>query len=196
MSVQRYWIMLLALALGACASTTLESVWKQPDYAGPAVRKVMVMGVSEDATIRRAFEDEFSGQLRARGLEAVPSYTEIPADGKVDREQIRRALGRVGADSVLITRLVRLEKETVVTPAVYSPAYTGSFYGYYGNAWTYQPSVYQYNVATVETNLWNVASEQMIWSATTRTFDPERIRNELPEFSRLLVDSLAGSGLL
>jgi len=66
------WLAVLWLALAACASTSLVNQWKSPDHVGPAVRKVLVVGVTKQASVRRVFEDEFTAQLRAAGVEAIP----------------------------------------------------------------------------------------------------------------------------
>ena len=75
----------------ACGATTkLSTVWKEPGYAGPGLARILVLGVAEDATTRRAFEDRFAQALDARGAQALASYHELPSDGRV-RELLARA---------------------------------------------------------------------------------------------------------
>jgi hypothetical protein len=52
---------LIALALAACAATSLTNSWKSPDYKGPALKKLLVVGVSNQPVVRRTFEDGPSG---------------------------------------------------------------------------------------------------------------------------------------
>jgi hypothetical protein len=131
----------VALSLAACAaSTKIVNQWVSPDYISPRFRKIMVIGVSKQASIRRTFEDEFVTQLKAAGVEAVPSYLYIPEDGQVDESRLQAAVKQAGADAVIITRLVRIEKKTEVSPAFYQPGPFG-FYGGYSAAWRgyYEP---------------------------------------------------------
>ena len=72
------------LMLAACASTTLTNSWRDPAYKGPLLKKVMVMAVSTQPSVRRVFEDEFVSELKAAGVEATASYTLIGQDGKAD----------------------------------------------------------------------------------------------------------------
>src|SRR6185436_1827283 len=98
-------LLLLALAMAACASTTLTHSWESPDYKGPALKKLMVVGVSKQSGMRRSFEDGFVKQLKAAGVDAVPSYTLIPEDAQATETQLSQAVKQAGADGALVTRL-------------------------------------------------------------------------------------------
>ena len=84
----------------------------------------MVMGVSTQPSVRRVFEDEFVGELKAAGVGAVASYTVIPQDGKADEATLQQAVREADADGALTTRLVRIETKTQVTPGYYYPGPT------------------------------------------------------------------------
>ena len=130
--------MAVALGLAACAaSTKIVNQWVSPDYTSARFNKIMVIGVSKQPSIRRTFEDEFVKQLKAAGVEAVPSYLYIPEDGQVDEGRLQEAVKRANADGVIITRLVRVEKKTEVSPGFYqpAPAFSYGFYGGYSAAW-------------------------------------------------------------
>lgn len=76
----------------------------------------MVIGVTKQAGIRRTFEDEFVAQLKAAGVNAIPSYLYIPQDGPVGEAVLKQALKETGADALMITRLVRVQKKTEIAP--------------------------------------------------------------------------------
>ncbi|HSE85513.1 MAG TPA: hypothetical protein VLJ79_04775, partial [Candidatus Binatia bacterium] len=134
----------VALSLTACAaSTKIVNQWANPDYASPRFRKIMVIGVSRQPSIRRTFEDEFVTRLKAAGVDAVPSYLYIREDGRVDEARLQEAIKQATADGVIITRLVRVEKKTEVSPGFYqpAPALGFGFYPGYSAAWIgyYEP---------------------------------------------------------
>lgn len=83
----------------------------------------------------------------------------------------------------------------IVVPAA---GYYRDFYGYYSSAWTYYtpPQMYQYDVVTLETNLWDVTKESLVWSATTETFAPGEFRREVAAFSDLVVGALREKRLI
>ena len=137
----------------------------------------MVVGVSSQPGTRRIFEDEFSAALKAAGVTAVPSYTVIPQDGQVEQSVLEQAVRDLGADGVLITRLVSREQKTQVTPGFYEPVPTMGMYGWYSSAWMgyYEPpTVYQYDVVTADTSVYSVNAGKLLWSGTTETFVPQR----------------------
>jgi hypothetical protein len=198
-SLPRIFALALAAALGltACAaSTKIVNQWVSPDYTSPRFRKIMVIGVSKQASIRRTFEDEFVTQLKAAGVEAVPSYLYIPEDGQVDESRLQAAVKQAGADAVIITRLVRVEKKSEVSPGFYRPGPVG-FYGGYSAAWLgyYEPPrVYQYDVYVSETSLYDM--NQLVWAGTAETTDTGDISKEIKGYVVTVIDALKNRNLL
>ena len=185
--------------LAACASTSLVNQWRAPEYHGPKFTKVLVTGVSQQPSVRRVFEDEFSSRLRAAGVDATPSYTLMPYDGQADEAQLREAVQKSGAQGVLITRLVRVEQKTQVTPGVYRPMPVAGFYGWYASYWNgyYEPpTIYQYDIVTVETSLYSVPLSELVWSGMTETFSPQDVRKETEGFAKVIIEALRKQGLI
>lgn len=192
------WAALLCLALAGCASTSLVNEWQSPD-ARPTVRKVLVVGVTRQASVRRVFEDEFAAQLRAAGVEAVPSYSILPEDGQAEQSRLEQAVREAGADGVLVTRLVKQEQRLDVTPGSYRPPFGMGFYGWYSSAWIgyYEPpSVYRYDVVTAETSLYSPPESKLVWSGTTETFSPKDVRKETAGFAKVIIAALRKHGLV
>jgi len=104
--------MLIAMLITACAMTTLTSVWKDPSYQGQP-RKIRVIGVARKPINKRIFEDEFVRQLKARGTDAVASYTVMPDEKQGDHAVIAAKMKEQSADAALISR--RASKKTVHT---------------------------------------------------------------------------------
>jgi hypothetical protein len=164
-------------ALSSCsASTQLTSSWADPTAQDRHFKKIVVVGATPKSATRRMYEDTFSGELRARGIDAVASYT-FGGDGQLDKDQALAKLKEVGADGVIVTRLV--DKETVQTyyPPTYSSvaapsAYYGGWYGYYSMGYSYQSSpgyVAENQVYRIETNLYDVTNDKLTWSGLTET---------------------------
>jgi hypothetical protein len=159
----------------------------------------VVLGISKEATLRRSFEDEFAAQLRANGIEAVPSYQFIPEDGPAPEARLLKVVKQTGADAAIMTRLVRIERRTQVTPGYYNayPAY--GFYRWYSAGWTgfYEPPrVYNYDVYTSETSLYDLNRDRMVWAGTAQTTDPGDIRKEIKNYVQIVIEALKENGLL
>lgn len=190
--------------LAACASTTIVEQWQSPDYKGGPFKRVLVVGISKEATVRRIFEDEFVRQLRARGTDAVAGYTLIPEDGQVDRPRLERAVKEAGADGVIVTRVVKVEQKTQVVPG--TPAFPGfgtDIYGFYGTGWggvwtgyASPPAVFQYEEVQAETKLFDARNAQLVWAAQSDIFAPTDARKDSADFASRIIAALAARKLI
>ena len=88
------WLIAAALLLGGCAATQIINQWSNPSYAAVSFKRILVIGVSKQTTIRRNFEDEFVAQLRAAGADAVLLIAEVLATQEiVELLQLADSLG-------------------------------------------------------------------------------------------------------
>jgi hypothetical protein len=203
-------VLSVLVILTGCSSTSLVGSWKDPRFQGPPIRKVLVIGVSEDGNARRIFEDEFVTQLGARGVDAVASYTLIPQDGKVPEATVAKAVRESGAEAILMTRVVKSATETTVIPGrtqtTVSPVlghptsrdFHPNIYGHYSSAWTTftPPTVTQFKVWTLETDLWPVSQEQPIWSGVTRSTEGSNLNRDIDDLVQVITNALADGGLI
>lgn len=192
----------LALILTSCASSTkIVNQWVNPEYRAPNFKRIVVVGVTKQPSLRRTFEDEFVSRLTTEGVDAVPSYRYIPEDGEVAEARLQEAVRQANADAALITRLVTVEKKTEVVPGFYQPApaltfgfypgYTAFWHGYYE-----PPRVYQYDVYISETSLYDLRRNQLVWSGIVQTTEPRDINKEIKRYVDNVVDALKSKNLL
>ena len=134
-------ILAAILLLAGCASTTLQSQWRDPGYAGGPFKKVFVIGLSaRDVSARRIFEDAMVARLTAAGVQAVPEWQHLPGDGPLPEGSVSAAVEGTGADAVLIARLVSIDTRISVSPAIPGPG-PGYGYGSYPPGFGYYPFV-------------------------------------------------------
>lgn len=196
-------VLAIAVVVGVigCASTKIVNQWTDPDYGSPRFRKILVIAVSRNPGIRRTFEDEFVTKLKAAGVEAAPSYRYIPEEGLIAEARILEAVKRAGADAAVITRLVRVEKKTEVTPGFYrpAPAVTFGFYPGYSAAWLgyYDPPTnYQRDIYISETSLYDLTKNQLVWTGTVQTVNPSDINKEIKLYVETVIEALKSKNLL
>jgi hypothetical protein len=187
----------LVMAAG-CASTTLQSEWRDPGYTGGAFRKVFVIGLSaRDVAARRIFEDVMVAKLMAVGVQAVPEWQHLN-DGPAAEGAVSAVVDATGADAVLMARLVGIDTRFSVTPvAVPGPGFGwyGPYAGWY-SGWYAAPQVTQYDVVIVETSLFDTKTKRLVWSATSQTVDPASVHKEAPGFADMIIGALQKAGLL
>jgi hypothetical protein len=172
-----------ALLLGACASNTqVVNSWKDPNVPPRHFKKVLAVFISPDAALRRSAEDELARKLEG----AVPAYTVLPDSIMRDREKAEAWVKREGYDGAVIMRPVGLDQETTYVPgqAYVVPAGYASMWRYWGSGWAYayDPGyVRKDQVVSVESNVYSVADEKLVWASRTKTYNPESVRELVDE---------------
>lgn len=163
------------LFCASCSTTTMGTVWADKNYQGGKIKKIFVIGVSKDPTVRRVFEDEFVDQLKSLGTDAVPSYSLIPSEEMIDRPTVESKMKEVGADGVIVTTLIDKKTQKVQSSTYYADR---GWYGHYSYRYSnpqvvrHRTTSYEFEVFNLETNLYEIQNQKMIWSSLSDTQIP------------------------
>ncbi len=182
-----------AFILASCASTTLQSTWMDPGYRGGQSKRIFVVGSSAgDVTTRRVLEDVVVAKLKAGGVEALPGWRFLANDGPADEATFAAAVAKSGADAMLMVRLLRVETQTTVWPPM------GPRFGWYGfySGWYAYPDVTQSQIVVIETTLFDVRSQRIVWSATSETLNPSSVHKDAPPFADVILAALRKDSVL
>jgi hypothetical protein len=195
-----------ALVLAACQTTSLQSAWYDTSYRGGPFKKFVVLASDGTTADSRVFEDIFVSKLQAAGVQALPGYTTVPPDARRSESTFAPTVAATGADGVILVRLLRVDTKTQVSTVMmpgpmvgpwggfYGPGFYGG--GFYGGGFYAVPDVTQYDVASVETNVYNVATKSLVWAATTQTVNPTTVAQEAPGYADLIIAQLRARNLL
>ena len=195
-----------SIVLVSCANTKISQSWVEPDNT-KSYKDLLIIGIGESEQNRRAYEGYFVEELGSHGIEAVTSYKLIKSDEKIDRETVTNAVKGMGIDGVIVTHMVAVEEETVYRSTGgyggYGMGYGG---GYYGGLYSYYPHVNSYvhdpgyydtlETYTLETNLYDIESEELVWSARSQTFAPESVDEVIVDLTKLLINDLEDKNLI
>ena len=198
MMFRRMLLAVCALALTACASTTIRDSWVDPAYRGGPLRKILVLGVSPNLSDRRIFEDIMSARLSTVGVDAVPSYRFLPEAGRAAEPALDAAVRASGADGLLMSRVLHIDRRTNVYTTMRSGPPFGPGFGWYGlyTSWYPVTEVHQYDIATIETTLFAADGKRVLWSGMTETYEPTSVARDAPGFAGIIVKALQERGLV
>jgi hypothetical protein len=192
-------IVSVTLALSGCSTATpIVSEWRNPAYASDPVRRIMVGGPSGETSVRRNFEDEFVVQLQAAGIDALASYRYIPEDEGIDENKLKQAAQKARADAVLFVRSVKMEQKTNFGPTFPYLSF-GIFGSNVGASWSGlsgAPSAYRYNEYNSETALYDVAKNELVWTGTIKTTEPENVQTAIKSYVEAVMKALDAQNLL
>ena len=202
-----YLVLTLAaiVVLSGCdkgATTSVPLSWKNPNYT-EGFDKLFIIGVGESDGTRRLFEDTFAKAIAAEGAAAQASWGQLPQTERLTEEQIRGAIEGGDFDGVLITRLVNVDQsQEYVPPSSYTvpTGYHGySYYGYYGSSYTVvnEPGYFKTNTRfRVETNLYSVATGDLVWSGQSDTLNPESLADVIDSMTAAVAKKLKTERLI
>jgi len=208
--------LLCLFVLSGCSNTKLIDTWSDPKNS-VSYKSIMVVGISDRKQTRRAYESYFVDSLAEKGIQSVASYTLISqqdekkfASGKGEfKEIVKAAIKGSDIDAVLITHVASIEEDEIYRPSMdyqavfgapyYSPGYYGGMYGYHGYVTTYvqQPGYYtEEQTYILESNLYDVKTEELVWTTRSRTYSPQSMDEAIGDISRLIIADLATRKLI
>ena len=192
-------IVSIMLALSGCSTATpIVSEWRNPAYASGPFKRIMVGGPSGETSVRRNFEDEFVVQLQAAGIDALASYRYIPENEGIDENKLKQAAQKARADAVLFARSVKMEQKTNFGPTFPYLSF-GIFGSNVGASWSGLPAAsgpYRYNENISETALYDVVKNELIWTGTTKTAEPENVQTAIKSYVEAVMKALDAQNLL
>jgi hypothetical protein len=193
-------MLFIMLVFGACSATTpIVSEWRNPAYASGSFRRIMVGALGGDTSVRRNFEDEFVAQLRAAGIDALPSYRFTTESEKIDEASLKQAAQKASADALLFARLIQVEQKSQYGPGYFPSTSLGIFGSNVGATWHGlggAPTVYRYNEYVSETTLHDLGKNEIVWTGTIKTTEPENVRTAIKSYVEAVMKTLQEKNLI
>jgi hypothetical protein len=188
------------IMISACTSTHLTTSWKAPDteISIEKLNKVLVVALFKTETSRREAEDEMANYLQGKGITSYNYLTDSfdPKNADALRDKIRAA----GFDAAVTMRLIDVDKEKVYTPGNTSfPIYNRNFSGYYSRNWSSYSTPGYYSttkIFTVETNIYSIKEDKIIWSGLTKTTDPDGVEKMMKEIVKVVYNKMLKEGFI
>ncbi len=185
-----------ALVLSACATKRPAMEWRDEGYSG-ALDNILIIAAIERSTRRRVYEDEFVEALEALNVEATPSYELMTSSLTVSRATVEAAIKGQDIDAVLVTRLLGVNEEEAYHPPTYYDHHR-NYHRYYMHALENDNRAYyrRFKALTLETNIYDAATKELIWSMQSESIEPSTPRNLIEEQITLTIQTLQARGLI
>ena len=188
--------------------TKITGAWKNPKQPLKNYSSIFIASLSSNNVARATVEGDMAAALEKENISTYKSMDEFSPGIKKDslnKEEILSKVKNKKTDAILTISLIRKETDSRYVPGeyLYEPiprfAYYSDFTGYY-SYWSPNMRNQGYYVQDktyfLETNLYDAASEQLIWSAQSKTYNPESLQSFSKEFSKLIVAKLKTDGML
>lgn len=203
--------MVIALSLASCStSTMISSSWRKPQATADGYRNIFVDALTKDLGSKGAIESGLQNLLQQKGLTVEKSTDVFPPtfsnpNGQ-QRDMVMSKIQATNADGILTITLLRRETENRWIGGGGGYWNPGFRYGYYNRFWSYYnnwyPQVYtsgyydQSHVYYLETNLYNAKTEELIWAAQSKTYDPSNTESFLKGYMSAIYNRMVKDGLI
>jgi len=193
-------VLALLVGLAACSGTRLSDVWRDPQYSGEPFHQVAVFVLGSNPAVRRLVEDEVVRRL-PMNTRGIGGYGLVPDAERGDVEKALERLRAGGYDGAMIARLVGVDGPTPWATGSLKqvPVSYRTLSNYYVNVTEEgerSSGLSAPTVVRVQMNVYAVASQALVWSAASRTFNPEETRDVAADMAKVAVEELQKAGLL
>jgi hypothetical protein len=198
-----FFLLLLAAIIipSGCSGPKITSTWTADLTNLPSYKKILVLGLirEKDRSLQEKMEQHLVDDLAAMGYEAESSLSKFGPKvfENLKEEDAIITLKDSNFDAILTVVLLDKQKERRYVPAsvLYSP------YSYYGNRfWRYRSTLYyriyepDYYVSDTkyfwESNLYELPSQKLIYSAQTEAFNPDNSESMAHEYSKAILQNM------
>ncbi len=190
------------ILLAGCASSKLVDIWSDSSTQPPSLNKMLVISVGKNPVKRRIWEDAFCVELEKHNIAATQSYRSFP-DSVPDTAQVMEIVRTDGFDGVLVTRWLPPEMHTHYMQGEVTKDYDQrydrgndgfiTYYRFIQHAGTIDSQKVNLRVIDV----WATKDAGLlIWSATSKTPEPNSMEEVRPEIVKLVMSELTDRGII
>lgn len=204
-------ILLISGMLFSCSPVTrITGSWVDPALKPQMLtgKTIFIASLTRNMKVRTELERGFTALALSKNIKTVRGsdyfspdfYKKIPPE-----KQLMARIKDSGADAILTISLINKASETRYVPGrrTYAPFpyyhWYGGFYSYF-NYWGpifYEPGYYVTDKRYfMETNLYDLESNKLIWSAQSETVNPGSIDNFVRTYPQVLINQMVKDGLL
>jgi hypothetical protein len=164
------------------AAPKFLAAWKSPEVSrlNFAGKKVAALVITDSQSLQMSGEEALTRELTALGVMGTPTYRFVPREELKTADKAKSWFERAKVEGVVALRPVKRETGKEYSAVVWSSGYYPDFWGYYGYGWTNVyviPSSRETTIVTVETLVYDLTKNQLVWAATSETRDPKNLQD-------------------
>ncbi|AUC81134.1 hypothetical protein CW733_02895 [Lacinutrix sp. Bg11-31] len=177
--------------------------WKSKEYSTYTPNKILIVGLTDNLTARKIFEEKLKTELKNRGIEAIESYDVFEStftSSKQTEKDIQNEVAKLsksGFDAILISAVKGVDEKEVYSGDTYQVDYYwrrfGRYYHRYQDVYWKKGYYSQYKVYHIEASLYNIKEDNdksLVWTAQYNIVDPKQISTTVNDYVNAIIKSL------
>ena len=195
--------------LSSCSSTRFVDSWRNKEITTFKPQKLLVVGMTDNLTGRKIFEEELKKAFVQRNMNALESslvFDEAFTTSKKSEAEIDAMIKKLsddGFDAVVITAVKGVAERRSYTSGYYTVGYHWSRFGRYYYRFQdvyYTPGYYDdYRVYHVETSIYNINEDDnksLVWVGSFDIVNPQTITSTVKDYVNRTVKQLEREKLI
>jgi len=191
------------LLLACSTSTRITDIYKNSAVTPKRYQTILIIAMTSHANAKAVIESNLAEAASMHGYKAIKS-TDVfkktfTKDESQNKDLVMKTVRDLHADAIFTVTLVDKTSETRYVPGS-GPYMPYPAFGWYGNFWsyyshwypiTYNPGYYTTDkMYYLESNLYDVSSEQLLWSVQSETINPSSLDDFSKSYTKALVKAL------
>ncbi len=195
-------VLIFSIMLSSCANTKFTKQWIDEDFNEEPYDDILVLVVADKMGNRQDAENYIVEKLGETGINAMQSYDILPKTETIDAEAVDKAIDGLQLDAVIVMYATGVTEEEYFVPTRRFGVYSGYGYGHahYGSFYNYYPHAVNYVyipgydnthfVVALETSLFDLKTNKMVWSGQSNTFAPDSVDDVIHNITVLTINEL------
>jgi len=207
--MRKIFLIIGVLIITSCSSTKFIDSWKNEEISSFKPQKLLVVGMTENLTARKIFEEELKGAFKHRNIyaeESIVFFDESFTNSKRNENEIDEMIQEVseeGFDAVIITAVKGVDEKRNYSSNYYTVGYRWSHFGHYYFRFQdvyYTPEYYEsYKVYNIETSIYNINEEEnksLVWVGSFNLINPQTISTTVKDYVAKIIKQLEREKLI
>lgn len=201
---------IVLVILYSCSSTHFVDSWRNNEVATFKPNKLLIIGITDNLTARKIFEERLKNEFVKRDIKAFEStkvFNGVFSDSKKSEAEIdamKEELISDGYDAVIVTAVIGVVNKRQYRSGYYTFGPNlwyrfGPYYYRYQDIY-FTPEYYEdYQVYNVETSIYNLKKEEgksLVWVGAFKIVDPSSITETVGDYVQKIVEKLEEERLI
>ena len=193
----------LVLLLYSCSTTRITESWRSKEFLKYQPKKILVIGITQNLTAKKIFEEKLSTKLNNRGILAIessqvfePAFTSSKQTEANIFQEVENLIEK-GFDAILISAVKGVDEKTSYSGYDFRTDYYlrrfGHYYFLYQDVYFDRGYYENYKVYHIESSLYNLKDAHktpLVWVASYDIVDPKKINATINNYVKIVLNSL------
>lgn len=200
---------IIVILFSGCSTARMNDSWVNKDYSDYQPKKVLIVGLTDNLTARKIFEEELKSELNIRGLDAIESYDVFKptfTNLKQTEEEIQAEVEKIseqGYDAILISTVKGVDEKTSYSGDRFMRDYYwrrfGRYYYLVQDIHLVEGYYNKYKIYHIEASLYNLEEDNdksLVWVASYDLVDPRQIDTTVSNYVAAIIRSLENEQII